>query len=160
MTMYPLMHHVSWSFLAKHQITQVTQPPYSTELVPCDFWFFPKLKSPLKGKRFQPLRIFRKIWQGRWWWLGELCEVLWCLLWRGLRRHCLNVWCFLYVVSFSKSVPIFYSAWLDTFWTVSLSFSLSLSLHTHTHTHARTHTYMQIFTLQVGFKHLVPFVET
>ena len=24
-----------------------------TGLVPCDFWFFPKLKSPLKGKRFQ-----------------------------------------------------------------------------------------------------------
>ena len=23
------------------------------DLAPCDFWFFPKLKSPLKGKRFQ-----------------------------------------------------------------------------------------------------------
>ena len=75
------------SFLVKHQITQVTQPPYSTELVPCDFWFFPKLKSPLKGKRFQPLRRFRKIWQGSWWWLGELCEVPRCLLWRKLRRR-------------------------------------------------------------------------
>ena len=40
-------------FLAKHQITQVTQPPYSPDLVPCDFYLFPKLKSPLKGKRFQ-----------------------------------------------------------------------------------------------------------
>ena len=39
------------SFLAKHQITQVTQPRYSPDLVPCDFWLFPKLKSPLKGKR-------------------------------------------------------------------------------------------------------------
>ena len=44
-----LMHR----FLAKHQITQVTQPPYSPDLAPCDFWLFPKLKSPLKGKRFQ-----------------------------------------------------------------------------------------------------------
>ena len=35
------------------QITQVTQPPYSPDLVPCDVWLFPKLKSPLKGKRFQ-----------------------------------------------------------------------------------------------------------
>ena len=41
------------SFLAKHQVVQVTQPPYSPDLVPCDFWLFPKLQSPLKGKRFQ-----------------------------------------------------------------------------------------------------------
>ena len=39
--------------LAKHQITQVTQTSYSTDLLSCDFWLFPKLKS-LKGKkRFQ-----------------------------------------------------------------------------------------------------------
>ena len=41
------------SFLTKHQITQVIQPLYSPDLVPCDFWLFPKLKSPLKGKSFQ-----------------------------------------------------------------------------------------------------------
>ena len=41
------------SFLPKHQITQVTQPPYSPDLTPCNFWLFPKLESPLKGKRFQ-----------------------------------------------------------------------------------------------------------
>ena len=40
------------SFFEKH-ITKVTQPPYSTDLVPCDFWLFPKLKSPLTGRRFQ-----------------------------------------------------------------------------------------------------------
>ena len=45
--------HLVQSVLAKHQITQVTQPRYSPDLVPCDFWIFPKLKSPLKGKRFQ-----------------------------------------------------------------------------------------------------------
>ena len=43
------------SFLVKHQITQVTQPHYSPDLVPCDSWLFPKLKSPLKGKRFQTI---------------------------------------------------------------------------------------------------------
>ena len=49
-----LMYHVSYrGFLAKHQIIQVTQLPYSLDLVPCDLWFFPKLKSPLKGKRVQ-----------------------------------------------------------------------------------------------------------
>ena len=45
--------HLLPSFLAKHQIIQVTQLPYSSDLVSCDFWLFTKLKSPLKGKRFQ-----------------------------------------------------------------------------------------------------------
>ena len=43
------------NFLVKYQITQVTQPPYSPDLGPCDFWLFPKLKSVLKGKRFREL---------------------------------------------------------------------------------------------------------
>ena len=30
-------------------------PPYSPDLAPCDFWLFLKLKSPLKGKRFQTI---------------------------------------------------------------------------------------------------------
>ena len=41
------------SFLVKHQITQVTQTPYSPDSVPCALWLFPKLKSLLKEKRFQ-----------------------------------------------------------------------------------------------------------
>ena len=45
--------HLMQSFLVKHQITQVTQPPCSPDLMPCNFWLFPKLKSPLKGKRLQ-----------------------------------------------------------------------------------------------------------
>ena len=32
--------------------TQVCQPPYSLDLAPCEFWLFPKIKSPLKGWRF------------------------------------------------------------------------------------------------------------
>ena len=43
------------SFLAKHQITCITQSPYSPDLAPCDSWFFLKLKSPLKRKRFQSI---------------------------------------------------------------------------------------------------------
>ncbi|GFX27042.1 histone-lysine N-methyltransferase SETMAR [Trichonephila clavipes] len=27
-------------------------PPYSPDLTPCDFWLFPQLKEPLRGKRF------------------------------------------------------------------------------------------------------------
>jgi hypothetical protein len=40
------------AFLAKHHITQVCQPPYIPDLAPCDFRLFPKLKSPLKWRRF------------------------------------------------------------------------------------------------------------
>ena len=39
-------------FLAKQHIIQVCQPPHSPDLAPCDFWFFPKLKSPLTRRRF------------------------------------------------------------------------------------------------------------
>ena len=49
-TTSPLMHRVG-----ECQITQVTQPPYSPDLAPCDFWLFPNLKSPLKGTRFQTI---------------------------------------------------------------------------------------------------------
>ena len=49
------MHHISCSFLVEHHITEVTQPPYSPVLSPCDLWLFPKRKSPLKGKQFQTI---------------------------------------------------------------------------------------------------------
>ena len=47
--------HLVQSFLVQHQVTQVTQPHYSPDLAPCNFWLFPKLQSPLKGKRFQTI---------------------------------------------------------------------------------------------------------
>jgi hypothetical protein len=34
------------------KITVRQHPPYSTDLAPCDFWLFPKLKLTMKGKRF------------------------------------------------------------------------------------------------------------
>ena len=45
----------SCSFLGKHLITQVTQHPCSPDST-CDCWLLPKLKSALKGKRFQTIR--------------------------------------------------------------------------------------------------------
>lgn len=80
----------------------LSQPQYSPDLAPCNFWLFPMLKSPWKGKRFQtvneikenmmtqlmviPTKVFAAFWAvGEM--LGELCEVPSCLLWRGLRRH-------------------------------------------------------------------------
>ena len=40
-------------FLTKHETTVVPQPPYFLDLAPADFFLFLKLKSSLKGRRFQ-----------------------------------------------------------------------------------------------------------
>lgn len=40
-------------YLTKKKIAILPQPPYSPDVSPCDFWLFPRLKMPLKGKRFQ-----------------------------------------------------------------------------------------------------------
>lgn len=45
--------HLIQYFLAKHGIPVVHQPPYSPDMAPCDFWLFPKLKTTLKGSRFE-----------------------------------------------------------------------------------------------------------
>jgi len=42
-------------FLAKNSITKMDHQPYSPDLIPCDFWLFPKLKNVLKGQRFADL---------------------------------------------------------------------------------------------------------
>ena len=110
--------HTLWlvqNYLAKHQITQVTQLPYSPDLVPWNFWLFPKLKSPLKGKRFQTVHeiqenimgqlIGRTVWGSKLPTLKETGESL------------SSVQCFLSLVSSSINVPIFHITWLDTFWT-------------------------------------------
>ena len=83
------------SFLMKHQITHVT-------LTSCDFWLFPKLKSPLEGKRFQTIDEIQENMMRQLWRLGELYVVPWCLLWKGLRCHCpvCNVSC----IFFNKCV--------------------------------------------------------
>ncbi|GBL80574.1 hypothetical protein AVEN_225264-1 [Araneus ventricosus] len=42
---------VKW-LMAQQGITELSQPPYSPELSPPDFFLFPKLKTALKGRRF------------------------------------------------------------------------------------------------------------
>jgi len=44
------------SYLAKHQTSIVPHSPFSPDLAPADFFFlFPKLKTTLKGCRFQTI---------------------------------------------------------------------------------------------------------
>jgi len=43
-------------FLAKTSTASMPQPPYSPDLAPCDFFLFPKPKSPIKGRRFATIK--------------------------------------------------------------------------------------------------------
>jgi hypothetical protein len=38
--------------LVKNKMVVNPHPPYSTDLAPCDFFLFPKMKLKLKGSRF------------------------------------------------------------------------------------------------------------
>ena len=55
MTMHPLTHHIScrdfWWNIKTPRWFSPTIAPFGT----CNFWLFPKPKSPLKGKRFQTI---------------------------------------------------------------------------------------------------------
>jgi len=50
----------SGNFLAKNETTVVPQPSYSPDLAPADFFLFPKLKSTLKGRRFNTIDEIQK----------------------------------------------------------------------------------------------------
>ncbi|UYV78708.1 hypothetical protein LAZ67_16002504 [Cordylochernes scorpioides] len=41
--------------LAKNNTLMMPQPPYFPDLFPCDFFLFPKLKRPMKGRRYATL---------------------------------------------------------------------------------------------------------
>jgi transposase len=48
------------NFLAKYETTVVPRPSYSPDLVPADFFLFPKLKSTLKESRFNTFDEIQK----------------------------------------------------------------------------------------------------
>jgi hypothetical protein len=45
--------------LADKCIPVLEHPPFSPDLVPCDFYLFLKLKSALKGTNFQPVDVVK-----------------------------------------------------------------------------------------------------
>ena len=109
--------HLMQSFLAKRQITQVTQPHYSPDLAACNFCFFPKIKSPLKGKRFH---IINKIQENTTGQLMAIRRTVWGPKVPTLREIEVSlscVQCFLYLVSSSINISVFHITKLDTFWT-------------------------------------------
>ena len=110
--------------LGKHQITHLTQLPYNPDLVPCDSWLFPKLKSPLKGKRLQTVEIQENMTM-QLMVLGENCVRSQGACFEGIEVSMSYVQCFLYLVSSSINVSIFHITWLDTFWTDLIYFKHS-----------------------------------
>ena len=102
------------SFLAKYQITQVTQPPYSPDLAPCDFWLFPKLKVPLKGKRLQTVDEIQANMMGQLMVTGRTVCGRKVPTLKGTEASLSYVQCFWYLVSSSISTSIFHITWQDT----------------------------------------------
>ena len=89
------------------QITQVTQIQYSTDLVPCDIWLFPKLKSLLKGKRFQTIDKIQE----------NMTGLMMANCVRSQGAYFEGDWsitflCTMFLISFSINISIFHSAWL------------------------------------------------
>ena len=116
------------SFLAKHQITQGTQPHTAQIWCPAASGFFQKWNHLWKGRDFRPQMRFWKIRWGCWWQLVELCQVPRYLpTLKGTETSLSYVQCLIYLVSYSINVSIFHSAWLDTFWTY-LVYVLTASL--------------------------------
>ena len=91
--------HLMQSFWQNIKLPKWLSSPYSPGLLPCKVWLFPKLKSHLKGKRFQTIDEYQENMTGQLRHLGELCEVPRWLIRRGLRWHCptYNVSCVLYL---------------------------------------------------------------
>ena len=47
-------------YLTKMGIKTVPHPPYSTDLAPCDFCLFPKLKEKLRGCRYETIKEMKE----------------------------------------------------------------------------------------------------
>ena len=46
--------------LAQNKTVIMLQPPYSLDLAPADFFLFPKLKTPMKGKCFSTIEEIKE----------------------------------------------------------------------------------------------------
>ena len=114
----------SWSTLSAEFFWETSNhphlisTPYSLDLVPCNFWLSPKLKSSLKGKIFQTIDEIQENMIGQ---LMVTGRTVWgpkVLPLKGTEASLSYVQCFLYLVSSSINAcaSIFHITWMDTFW--------------------------------------------
>ena len=81
-------------------------------MVSCDFWRFPKLKSPLKGKRFQTIDEIQENTTGQLMATGRnVCGPQVPTL-KGTEASLSYLHCFMYLVSPLMNVSIFHITWL------------------------------------------------
>ena len=111
--------HVSrlLQFFGKTSSHPGNSAPYSPDVAPCDFWLFPKLKSPLKGKRFQTINEIQENVKGQVMAMGRTVWGPKVPIVKGTEASLSYVQCFLYLVSSSVIVSIFQITWLDNIWT-------------------------------------------
>ena len=108
--LHHIMHIFWWNVKSPKWLS--TPPLYSPDLVPCNFWLFPKLKSPLKGKRFQTIDEIQENMMGQ---LMVTGRTMWgpkMPTLKGTEASLSYVQCFLYLESSSINVSIFHIAWL------------------------------------------------
>ena len=48
------------NYLAKNEVSVLSQPPYSPDLAPCDFYLFPKLKIVMKGQCYNDVDAIKR----------------------------------------------------------------------------------------------------
>ena len=115
-TMHLLMHHVSCRvFWWNIKWPRWLHAPYSSDLTPCDFWLFLKLKSSLKGKRFQNIIEIQEKTMGK-------ADGDWESCVRSQGAYFEGDWgiiviCTRFPASSSVNISTFDITWLDTFWT-------------------------------------------
>ena len=123
--MHLLMHHFSCRVFSPRVSNHPgDSAPYSPDLVPCDFWLSPKLKSPLQGMSFQTIGEIQENTTGQ---LMAIGGTVWgpkVPILKGTEVSLSYVQCFLYPVSSSINVSVLHIAWLDTFWTDLLWFQI------------------------------------
>ena len=71
---------------------------YSPDLALCNFWLFPNLKSPLKGKRFQTFDEVQENWIGQLMAIGRSVWGLKVSTLKGTEASLSYVQCFLYLL--------------------------------------------------------------
>ena len=52
--------HLVHDYLTKNNVNTVPQAPYPPDMAPCDFFLFPRLKLPLRGKRFEAIEAIKE----------------------------------------------------------------------------------------------------
>ena len=92
-----------------------TKPPYHPDLTPCSFGLVPKLKSPLKEKRFQTVNEIQENTIEQLMVNGKACMRSKGAYFEG--DWSVIVLCTKFLVSCLINVSLSHITWLDTFWT-------------------------------------------